>query len=75
MLFVALYACYLLFLPPPSSRVDFKTIATSVFDYGYASEDFLHLQSNQTSKLPLDHSDIAHFFPSHACIRIATVFV
>ena len=67
-----LFALYLLFRSPLFSSVDPETDVAPVIDYlGDDSSFAAKLPGKQT---PLEHSDIAHFFPSHACIRTATAF-
>ena len=59
---------------PLFSPVDPKTAADApVIDYVVddTSSFSTELPGKQT---PLEHSDIAHFFPSHACIKTATAF-
>ena len=58
---------------PLFSPVDLETAADALV-IDYVDDD----TSSFSTKLPgkqtlLEHSDIAHFFPSHACIRTATV--
>ena len=66
----ALFALYLLFLPPLLSG---RPRADDAAVIDYVDDD----TSSFSAELPgkktlLEHSDIAHFFPSHACIRTAT---
>ena len=53
------------------SRMCLFFVVTPVIDYVIddTSSFSAELPGKQT---PLEHSDIAHFFPSHACIRTAT---
>ena len=58
---------------PLFSPVDPKTDAAPVIDY--VDDDTSSFSAKLPGKqTPLKHSDIAHFFPSHACIRTATAF-
>ena len=67
-----LFALYLLFLPL-FSPVDPETDAAPVTDY--ISDDTSSFSAELPGKqTPLEHSDIACFFPSRACIRTATAF-
>ena len=62
----ALFALYLLFLPPLLfGRLRDDADASVTDDPSFLSEQL----GKQTL---LEHSNIAHFFPSHACIRTAT---
>ena len=66
-----LFACIYCFFPL-SSPVDPETaVDAPVIDYvdDDTSSFSAELPGKQT---PLEHSDIAHFFLSHACIRTAT---
>ena len=66
--------CLLIFIVLPLfSPVDPETDAAPVIDYvsDEPSSFSTELLGKQT---PLEHSDITHFFPSHACIRTATAF-
>ena len=56
---------------PLFSLVDPETDASPVIDYvdDDTSSFSAELPGKQT---PLEHSDIAHFFLSHGCIRTAT---
>ena len=74
MLYVALYACYLLFLPRPFSLVDPETVDALVFDYGYAFEDSFRLHSNQASKTPLIIPISPSSILSHGTLDFAIVF-
>ena len=65
-----LLAMYLLFLPPLFGRPRDDADAP-VIDYGTDDPSLSEQPGKQT---PLEHSDIAHFFPSHDCIRTATAF-
>ena len=67
-----LFALYLLF-PPLLLPLDTETDAAATqYDYGVDDPSLLPKQpAKQTS---LEHSDIAHFFPSDTCIRTATAF-
>ena len=66
-LFAYIYCFFPLFSP-----VDPENDAAPVIDYVDDTSSFLtELLGKQT---PFDHSNIAHFFPSHACIRTATAF-
>ena len=57
---------------PLFSLVDPETDAAPVIDYVNDTSSFsAELPRKQT---PLEHSDIAHFFLSHACIRTVTAF-
>ena len=56
---------------PLFSPVVPETDAAPVIDYVDDDPSLLELPGKQTL---LEHSDIAHFFPSHACIRTATAF-
>ena len=68
-----LFALYLLFRSPLFSSVDPETDVAPVIDY--IDDDCSSLSAELPGKqTPLEHSDIAHFFPSHACIRTATAF-
>ena len=71
MLCDAMFALYLLFLLPLLSLGTETDDAAAPFDYGVDDPSLPEQPGKQT---PLEHSDIAHFFPSHACIRIATAF-
>ena len=68
--FVVLCLLYIYCFFSLFSPVDPKTDAVLVIDYVDDTSSFsAELPGKQT---PLEHSDIAHFFPSHACIRSAT---
>ena len=67
-----LLAMYLLFLPLYSS-VD-PTAAADAAVIDYVTDDPSFLSEQPSKQTPLEHSDITHFFPSHACIRTATAF-
>ena len=57
---------------PLFSPVDPETDAAPMIDYVDDTSSFsAELPGKQT---PLEHSDIAYFFPFHACIRSATAF-
>ena len=56
---------------PLFSPVDPETDAAPVIDY---VDDDPSLPEKLGKQTLLEHSDIAHFFPSHACIRTATAF-
>ena len=67
-----LFALYLLFLPPLLSLDTETDAAATQYDYGVDDPSLLPEQPGKQT--PLEHFDIAHFFPSHACIRTATAF-
>ena len=68
-----LFALYLLFFPL-FSPVDPET-ATDTPMIDYIVDDTSSFSTELTGKqTPLEHFDIAHFFPYHACIRTATAF-
>ena len=72
--FVVLCLLYIYCFFPLFSPVDPETAADAhVIDYVVddTSSFSIELPGKQT---PLEHSDITHFFPSHACIRTATAF-
>ena len=54
---------------PLFSPVDPETDDAAMIDYVTDDPSLPEQLGKQT---PLEHSDIAHFFPSHACIRTAT---
>ena len=56
---------------PLFSPVDPETDAAPVIDY---VDDDPSLPEQPGKQTPLEHFDIAYFFPSHACIRTATAF-
>ena len=69
--FVMLCLLYIYCFFPLFSSVDPETDAAPVIDYVIddTSSFSAELLGKQTL---LEHSDIAHFLPSHACIRTAT---
>ena len=69
--FVMLCLLYIYCFFPLFSPVDPETDAAPVIDY---VDDDPSLPEQPGKQTPLEHSDIAHFFPSHACIRTATAF-
>ena len=70
--FVMLCLLYIYCFFPLFSPVDPDTDDVAVIDYVTDNPSFLPEQPGKQT--PLEHSDIAHFFPSHACIRTATAF-
>ena len=63
----ALFAPYLLFLPPSPSPVDYETDAAAAqFDYGVDDPSF---SAELPGKPPLDHH-ISPILLSTACIRV-----
>ena len=50
-----------------------ETAVEPVIDYITFEDHFLSTEQPGKQTL-LEHSDIAHFFPSHACIRTSTIF-
>ena len=64
-----IYCFFHLFSPvDPETAVDALVIH-------YVDEDTSSFSAELPGKqTPLEHSNIAHFFPSHACIRTATTF-
>ena len=66
-----LLAMYLLFLPPLLFGTPRDTDDAAVIDY---VDDDPSLPEQPGKQTPLEHFDIALFFPSHACIRSATAF-
>ena len=67
-----LLAMYLLFLPPLLFGRPRDDADAPVVDYVTDDPSLSEQPGKQT---PLGHSDIAHLFPSQACIRPATVFL
>ena len=67
------YVCFIFTISPSSSLVDPETAADVPGIY-YVTDDPSFLSEKPGKQTLLEHSDIAHFFPSHACIRTATAF-
>ena len=66
-LFAYIYCFFPLFSP-----IDPEADDAPVIDY---VNDDPSLPKQPGKQTPLEHSDIAHLFPSQACIRPATVFL
>ena len=70
---VALFAVYLLFLPPPSLSLDPET-ADDAAEYDYAVDDQTPSAELPGKQNPLDHSDITYSFFLMLALDFATVF-
>ena len=74
-----MFAVYLFIYSPSSLSLDPHTDVVpevdAALEYDYRVDDQTLAAELPGKQTPVVHSDIAHFFPSHACIRTATAFV
>ena len=72
LLYFVMLVCPVFSIPPSSSPIDLETdVDATKYDYILDGPSLPEEPGKQT---PLEHSDIAHFFPFDACIRTATAF-